>query len=179
MQPLPAKQVNWRRAKRTRESSFTRCGSVSRPYHRRLTTAPPTPARHYNWRKGSNSSGNVHILTIGRRELAGGVAGLNGDRRSRTKRIRDRVFSPFIPLRLLTRKSSSRLDSPKAGASRLFHSPIYPAKSGNHFGKRDTAHIVAQLSFAQLPKSQRPQKPLPVPRLSFVAEPTGNMSFLI
>src|SRR5439155_3912842 len=58
---LPAKRGNWRRAKRTRESSFS---------HR----APPPPPANCNWHEGSNSSRNMHILTIGRRQLAEGVA---------------------------------------------------------------------------------------------------------
>src|SRR5436190_1052974 len=40
---------------------------------------PPPPANE-NWRKGSNCSRDMHILTIWRRHLAeGGVAGPNGE----------------------------------------------------------------------------------------------------
>jgi hypothetical protein len=56
--PLPAKGGNWRKAKRTRESSF-----FSLRY-------PPPPAKD-NWRKGSNSSRETHVLTIRQRHLAG------------------------------------------------------------------------------------------------------------
>ena len=38
-----------------------------------LTALPPPPANG-NWRKGPNSSRNMHILTIGRRQLAEGAS---------------------------------------------------------------------------------------------------------
>src|SRR6266849_6807829 len=37
--------------------------------------ATPPSARQHNWRKGSNSSRNMHILTIWKDHLAEGVAG--------------------------------------------------------------------------------------------------------
>jgi len=63
--PPPAKRGNWRRAKRTRESSFF------------SPRAPPPPANE-NWRRGSNSSRNMHILAIWRRQLAEGGSGAPG-----------------------------------------------------------------------------------------------------
>src|SRR5438094_6706620 len=44
--------------------------------------ATPPPA-NWNWHEGSNSSRNMHILTIWRRQLAEGVSGPNGYLRSR------------------------------------------------------------------------------------------------
>jgi hypothetical protein len=40
------------------------------------SAANPPPAK-CNWRKGSNSSRNMHVLIIWRRHLAEGVAGLS------------------------------------------------------------------------------------------------------
>ena len=55
--PLLAKRAHWRRAKRTGGSSF-------------FSSRHPPSANQCNWRKGSNSSRETHILTIGKRHLA-------------------------------------------------------------------------------------------------------------